>query len=549
MTGLVFAVLALLASAVSLASPTVRSTAPTVVLDRGTFVGVDTGLNFQFLGIPFAQSVAGTARLRLPKPNLPYTGIHNATTFGPGCLQQASTTPVPPGLLPSSISNASAPPTSEDCLTINVVTPASFTPKSRFPVAVWIYGGGFETGMTSSFDGGVIVNRSIALSEPVVYVSMNYRLSGFGFLASQEVKDAGLGNLGLQDQREALRWVQKYITAFGIDPTKVTIWGESAGAISVGLQLVTNGGKTEGLFRGGFMESGSPTPGTDITMGQTVYNQIVAETGCSGSPDTLECLRIVPVDTLLAAINATPDILNPNQGLNITWEPRVDGVFLPESGQNLVAKGIIADIPIVNGDCDDEGTIFSVTLANITTDEQVSDFISRNFFPGASSSQMANLLALYPQDPAAGSPFDTGEQNALTPQYKRLAALQGDIIFQSPRRFLFEQRATKQPIFSFLSKRGKSTPFVGAFHSSDLQNIYGGGELTDYLVHFVNHLDPNGPLVTGETFAWPRYEPSHPQMLTLLDAPLPALELTTDTFRLDAISFVRNLTFQSDGIL
>lgn len=77
--------------------------------------------------------------------------------------------------------------------------------------------------------------------------------------------------------------------------------------------MVTNGGNTDGLFRGGFMESGSPTPGTDITTGQAVYNQIVAETGCAGSEDTLECLRTVPVDALVGAINATPDIFNPNQ--------------------------------------------------------------------------------------------------------------------------------------------------------------------------------------------------------------------------------------------
>jgi acetylcholinesterase len=90
-------------------------------------------------------------------------------------------------------------------------------------------------------------------------------------------------------------------------------WGESAGAISVALQMVTNGGNPEGLFRGGFMESGSPTPATDITTGQTVYNQIVNETGCAGSPDTLDCLRELPFDTLAAAINKTPDIFNPVQ--------------------------------------------------------------------------------------------------------------------------------------------------------------------------------------------------------------------------------------------
>ncbi|EIN05435.1 carotenoid ester lipase [Punctularia strigosozonata HHB-11173 SS5] len=539
MPSLIYALLLFLIAAPSIANPVGRATAPAVVLDKGTFIGVDKGLNFQFLGLPFTQPVSGKARLHLPQLNLPYTGVHDATTFGPGCLQQATPTPT---LVPGSNSSAPPPPTDEECLTINVITPASSHPNSKFPVAVWIYGGGFETGMSSSSDGGMIVNRSIELSEPVVYVSMNYRLNGFGFLSSREVRDAGLGNLGLHDQREALRWIQKYIRAFGDDPAKVTIWGESAGAISVGSQMMTNGGNTEGLFRGAFMESGSPNQlASDITAGQVSYDHIIADTGCASSSDTLECLRTVPAAVLLDAINKTPNIFSPAQALNLTWEPRVDGVFFTESGVNLVAKGSVADVPIVSGDCDDEGTIFSVVLTNITTDEEALDFISTNFFPAATVSRMKRLLDLYPQDPAAGSPFDTGDQNALTPQYKRLAALQANITFQAPRRFLFEKRVTKQPVYSFLSKRGKSTPFVGAFHSSDLQNVYGGGELTDYLVHFVNNLDPNGLLVTGKRFYWPRYDLTHRQLLTLLDAPLPALELTADTYREDAMKFVADL--------
>jgi acetylcholinesterase len=90
-------------------------------------------------------------------------------------------------------------------------------------------------------------------------------------------------------------------------------WGESAGAISVGLQLVTNGGNTESLFRGGFMQSGAPTTPTDISAGQTIYNQIVEETRCASSGDTLQCLRTVPFDTFMAAVNKTPDNFNPTQ--------------------------------------------------------------------------------------------------------------------------------------------------------------------------------------------------------------------------------------------
>lgn len=167
----------------------------------------------------------------------------------------------------------------EDCLSINIQAPATIPAGSGLPVVVWIYGGGFEFGTTSGYDGAPIVGRSITTGSPVIYVSMNYRLNGFGFMASQEIKDAGVGNIGLDDresrsfvaggegevakagevatapsffffdalcscsmlstylipsftERAALRWVQRYISKFGGDPTKVTIWGESAGAIS-----------------------------------------------------------------------------------------------------------------------------------------------------------------------------------------------------------------------------------------------------------------------------------------------------------------------------
>jgi carboxylesterase type B len=253
----------------------------------------------------------------------------------------------------------------EDCLNLNVITPANVRPGSKLPVVVWIYGGAFEEGSTILYDGTVIVNRSITLQQPVIYVSMNYRLSALGFLASQEVKDARVGNLGLWDQRLALHWVQTYIHAFGGDPSKVTIWGESAGAISVSLQMVTNGGDTEGLFRAAFMESGSPQPASDITAGQPYYDFLVESTGCSGSPDTLSCLRAAPYDDLKAAMDATP-LYTSYQSVALAWQPRVDGVFLVDDPQKLLQRGEVARIPFVSGDCDDEGTLFSLSQTNIT---------------------------------------------------------------------------------------------------------------------------------------------------------------------------------------
>ncbi|KAF9448568.1 carotenoid ester lipase precursor [Macrolepiota fuliginosa MF-IS2] len=442
---------------------------PSVVLDSGTFTGIASGTVSQFLGIPFAQPPIGNLRYRLPQPIQPYNGSHLATAFGPACPQQNTNLPLPPGLPSQSINflvNAGIGvifPDSEDCLNINVIRPATATSNSKLPVVVWIYGGGWERGTTSFplYDGSLIVSRSIILGTPIIYVSMNYRLTGFGFLASKEVKDAGIGNLGLQDQRQALRWVQKYIGAFGGDPSKVTIWGESAGAISISLHMLANNGNTEGLFRAAFMQSGSPLPVGDITNGQALYDTIVAETGCSGTSDALDCLRSLPYDTLKAAIDKSPGIFD-YQSLRLVWSPRADGTFITDNPQKLIQQGVVASIPFVTGDCDDEGTLFSFSTLNVTTEVQFKDYIQGTFWQGVSSTDVDHLATLYTSDITQGSPYDTGLTDVLTPQYKRLASFQGDAVFQAPRRFFLQNRSGKQNTWVYLSKRFKTLPYLGS---------------------------------------------------------------------------------------
>ncbi|KAH9970754.1 Alpha/Beta hydrolase protein [Lactifluus volemus] len=401
---------------------------PTVTLDNGAFIGTTSdGIN-KFLGIPFAQPPVGDLRFRLPRGLGPYTGMHNASTFGHPCPQQAfpainslTTFPKQTADFLLKFNLSATTPDSEDCmeivhlrlitndthhthhdagLTLNVFAPAVAEPGANLPVVAWIYGGGFEVGTTENPNATEIVLRSIELGEPIIYASMNYRVSAFGFLASKEVKDAGVGNLGLHDQRMALSWIQKYIGAFGGDPTKVTITG-------------------------------------DITQGQPYYDDVVNRTGCSGSSDTLSCLRTVPYVTLKAAVGDSPSIFS-YQSVALAWQPRVDGVFLTHSPQKLVLDGKVADIPFVTGDCDDEGTMFALPSLNITTGAELHDYLSRTILSGASSEEIDELLKLYPQDATQGSPFDTGEQNAITPQFKRIAAIIGDIEFQAPRRFFLE---------------------------------------------------------------------------------------------------------------
>ncbi|KAI1784678.1 carotenoid ester lipase precursor [Ganoderma leucocontextum] len=515
---------------------------PTVLLDDATVIGFTEGTSTSFLGIPFAQPPVGNLRLQLPQPIARFTGVINATTFGNQCIQQTIIPPTIPSNLPPEISPFVAPMAapldvtqSEDCLNINVIVPAGTRPAAGLPVAAWIYGGGYQVGSNAVQPGAVVVNRSIELGQPVIFVSMNYRLSAFGFLGGSEIQKAGLGNLGLQDQREALRWVQKHISAFGGDPTKVTIWGESAGSQAVTFQMISNGGDTEGLFRAGWMESGSALPTGDFSKLQPTFDFIASETGCASAADALECLRGVPAEAITAAMDKTPTFLS-FQSLNTPWMPHADGVFLKDNPQKLVLEGSVADIPFVVGSCEDEGTLFSLSSLNLTTDGEVAAYLKSNYFPSASDATIARLLELYPANPAAGSPFGTGDQFAFTPEFKRLSAFQGDFIFQATRRFLLDQRAGKQVVRSFLNERDK-IPGLGATHTTELPNVFGGGDMTDFLVRFVNTLDPNG----GPEIHWPEYSPESPQLLGFVEG-TPNLTTIPDTFRKEAMDFVMQLS-------
>ncbi|KIJ47329.1 hypothetical protein M422DRAFT_226451 [Sphaerobolus stellatus SS14] len=520
----------------------VERAAPTVTLDGATFTGTTTVNVQKFLGIPFAKPPVGDLRFRLPVPITYTNGTYSATAYGPSCPQQAVTLPLLTGAAAAAVDVLTETifevvfPDAEDCLTVNVVKPASIASGKKLPVVVWIFGGAFELGGTSMYDGGIIVEKSIAMGQPVVYVSMNYRLSLFGFLASQEVKDAGVGNLGLQDQRQALRWVQKYISNFGGDPNHVTIWGESAGAISVSLQMLANGGNTEGLFHAGFMQSGSPIPVGDITHGQQSYDAAVKQVGCSGAADTLACLRTVPYSALHAAMDNSPSIFA-YQSLALTWLPRTDGVFLKDTPQNLVAQGSVANIPIVTGDCDDEGTLFSLANLNVTTEAQLHKYMKDIYVPTGTDAEIDNLLAAYPADITQGSPFNTGIFNAVTPQFKRLAAMQGDVVFQAPRRYFINKLAGKQNIWVYLHTRLKATPVLGSFHGSDILTIYADSDMTAYLLRFANSFSPNG----GGALNWPNWDPSGRKLLTFQGGLFP-LALGTDTYRDSAINSMINLT-------
>lgn len=209
--------------------------------------------------------------------------------------------------------------------------------------------------------------------KPFIAVSINYRLAAWGFLSSSEIKESGNTNLGLRDQRLALQWVQENIAAFGGDPSKVTIWGESAGAMSVGYHLTAYGGRDDKLFRAGILESGAPISASpsNYSSYQASYDSIVAEVECSDAEDTLQCLREVPFEKLNSAFNGTGGSPAYNFG------PVVDGDFLQKWGSVQLDNHEFVKVPILAGTNSDEGTAFGPT--GINTTEQWYEYLTGMF--------------------------------------------------------------------------------------------------------------------------------------------------------------------------
>ncbi|KAI0666890.1 carotenoid ester lipase precursor [Trametes maxima] len=538
-----------LASASSLGAA-LDSAAPTVALDGATIIGTTNNTVTSYFGIPFAEPPVGDLRLRLPKPTSPYSGVINATQLAAQCIQVPAPlrTDLPAEITQDILSFAathqSAPtsaPESEDCLTVSVQVPVGTGEGAKLPVVAFIYGGSFMSGSSAVSPGDLFVRRSIELDQPVVYVSMNYRYVvclAFGFLGGKGIKEAGVGNLGLHDQRLALKWIQKYISAFGGDPEKVTLWGQSAGAVSSVLHMLTNGGKNDDLFRGAIMQSGSHMPTGDIEELQPFYDSVVEQVGCAGEDDTLNCLRQAPADVLTQATATLPNALD-YSGLQDAWNPRADGVFLEAHPQNLVLAGSISKVPVISGDVLDEATLWATGSYNVTTEEEFRDYVNGVFFKSAPRDALTRLFELYPNDPAQGSPFGTGDENQLSPQYKRMAAFQGDVIFHATRRPLLDQISANQPAWSYRYERHPSKGF-GVAHGTDLIEVFTNAtDQVDYFIRFVATLDPNG--ASNGTIQWPRYDSNKREVLLFADGEIP-LGISDDTARRDAIAELTSLT-------
>jgi carboxylesterase type B len=534
-----------------------RAAKVTVSLPSATVVGSSSGTVDTFNGIPFAKPPTGALRLKPPQKPDGNLGTVDATGTAAACPQMFFSTDSQ-NIVLDVLGNALALPLlqvvngKEDCLTINVQRPAGTAAGAKLPVLFWIFGGGFELGSTNMYDGSSLVSAGVDLSKPFVFVAVNYRVGGFGFMPGKEILADGSSNLGLLDQRMGLEWVADNIAAFGGDPDKVTIWGESAGAISVFDQMALYGGdnkyKSKPLFRGAIMNSGSivPVGPVDSPKGQAVYDKVVKEAGCGGKSDTLACLRGVDYETFLKAANSVPGILSYNT-VALSYLPRPDGRVLPETPDALAAKGKYAAVPMIVGDQEDEGTLFALFTPNLTSTARVVSYLSSLFFPDATTAQLTTLVNTYPTSLTEGSPFRTGIFNELYPGFKRVAAILGDLVFTLTRRLFLATAKSVNPnvkSWSYLASYDYGTPILGTFHGSDILQVFFGilpgytaTGIRNYYFNFLYNLDPNvgGSVGSGQKYpTWPEWTVGG----KLMSFENGKNALLDDTFRSDSYEFL-----------
>ncbi len=308
----------------------------TVETTAGTVQGrVKDGI-CDFRGIPYAAPPVGELRFRPPQPAEPWVGVRDVTRFGPMAPQNQGAMERMFGAPPR--------PMDEDCLTLNVWTPACDDAKR--PVMVWIHGGAFlyGTGATPWYDG-----RSFARDD-VVLVTINYRLGALGFLHVD-----GQGNNGILDQVAALEWVRDNIAAFGGDPNNVTAFGESAGAMSVGTLLGLPAAK--GLFVKAIPESGAAHSARTPEQAERIVSAFLAELGIDAGPGVVERLRELPASALL---EAQAKIVERNLDGGLAFTPVVDGVVLPERPIDAIGKGQAAGVAVLVGTTRDEWRLFAM---------------------------------------------------------------------------------------------------------------------------------------------------------------------------------------------
>ena len=477
----------------------------TVSTEQGKIAGklADQGSMQAFLGIPYAAPPVGQLRFQPPVTPASWTGVRDATKFGSRCEQWP--------IWKDYIFQDAGP--SEDCLYLNVYTPATIKVGSRLPVMFWIHGGGYTAGSGSEprYTNPALVHHG------VIVVTINYRLGVFGFLASSGLaKESGgkAGNYGLMDMVAALHWVQNNIAQFGGDPKNVTIFGESAGSFAVSTLMAVPA--AQGLFTKVIGESGAPFGSVlPVTLLVKQASQDQAWVESLGLHNLAE-LRAMPVDKLLAAAE--------KKGV-LSFAPVVDGRLLTEPVPQLYAKGKQAHVPLLAGWNRDERTN---TVSKGITPEKWRAFAEQHYgvkadkflkhFPGNTTEEAVRSADAYT---TAGF-IAYGSWAWIEAQTKTGHA--------PVYRYRFDLPATP----SEMHPEGKY-----AFHSDDLEYVFGtldtrhgaqwrsedhrlSQQIILYWTNFARTGSPNGAGLPQ----WPRYD--REKMLLHLDSKIAA---TPDTSR------------------
>jgi para-nitrobenzyl esterase len=328
------------------ATPEVQLMTATASTHSGKLEGDNQGGLFVFKGIPFAAPPIGNRRWLAPEKPAPWTGVRDARNFGAVSFQNR---PATAALAAMAINDKQ----SEDCLYLNVWTPG--LDARRRPVMVWIHGGGFTIGAGSQpiYDGSVLSRRGDA-----VIVSINYRLGPLGFIRLTDVSDGKIpstGNEGMLDQIAALEWVRDNIAEFGGDPDNVTIFGESAGGMSVGTLLAMP--TARGLFHKAIPQSGACHSGTPIARANRVAERVLARLGVA--PANADAIRaLTPVHLLTGTMLA--DGKTPDPAMGMAYQPVIDETNLPKAAIEMVANGSAPNVAVMVGSTLEEWKLFAM---------------------------------------------------------------------------------------------------------------------------------------------------------------------------------------------
>lgn len=482
------------------AKPKKQKVDPTIVATgTGTIQGAINGGIRAFRGIPYAAPPVGALRWKPPQAHARWTGVRQATQFGSSC--------------PQSLGPFGVPSTNEDCLFLNVYTPANATPGSKLPVMFWIHGGSLISGEGTDYDPTALVKHG------VIVVTINYRLGLLGFLAhpalSAESPTHDSGDYGLMDQQFALGWVKRNISHFGGNPSNVTIFGESAGGLSVRSELVSPSGK--GLFQRAIIESGAYTETVPtLAQAEATGEALAAKMGCTDQ--TAACLRALPVTTLLSAETA------------ITQFPNISS-FLPEQYSTAFKTGDFNHVPVLSGSNHDEWMLF-VDLLNSQLGSPVT---ASNY-----QQQIATGLELPSISAAAPIAAEYPVGSYATP-YNALGAVGTDAIFACNARQDVQNLSQFTPTYQYeFNDPNPPFPFpippvpysLGDYHASEIQYIFPTGssqlsagqaklasEMETYWTNFAKHGNPNGAGVPS----WPAYTAATDEAQSLTE-PAPAPE-------------------------